>query len=409
MKIWLKYLIGIAIGLLSAIIIPADSAQSLSVLDFIVDLVLRFGRYTLLPVLFFSVATSFFKLREEKLLVRTSLWTGAAILASTLILLLLGFISGLIIKLPRLPVMIEKAAEVTTLEIKPLLSKIFPYSGFEALINGAYLLPAFIFAGFAGAGATSDKTASKAAVTLFDSLSKVCYIVMSFFIEILAIGMVAIMSRWSINFITLAKAKTFLPLFALLFANMLLVAFVIYPLILRTLCHELHPYKVLYANLCSFLTAFFSGDTNLTLVLNMRHGKESLGIRRRINSFSFPLFAIFGRGGSALVSAVCFIYILRGYSTLGISVSDALWVFGMSFALSFILGELPVGGPFVAITTMCSLYGRGYEAGYLLLKDAAPIICCMAAGFDALSAMFGTYVVAVKTKMIEHKEIHRFI
>ena len=169
------------------------------------------------------------------------------------------------------------------------------------------------------------------------------------------------------------------------------------------------PYRVLYASICPFLVAFFSGDTNLALALNLRHGKESLGIKRRINAFSFPLFSIFGRGGAALIQAAGFVLILRSYSSLGIPVLDVLWIAGVSFLLSFALAEIPLGGPFAAITSMCLLYGRGFESGYLLLKNAVPVICAYAAGIDALTAMFGSYIIAVKTKMIHHQELRKFI
>ncbi len=84
MKLWLKYLIGIGVGLVLALILPPSSVQSQATLDFIVDLVIRVGRYTLVPVLFFSVAVSAFKLRDEKQLYRTTAWTLGVIVASSL-------------------------------------------------------------------------------------------------------------------------------------------------------------------------------------------------------------------------------------------------------------------------------------------------------------------------------------
>ena len=375
MKIWLKYLIGIVIGLITVFIIPLDSVQSQAVLDFIVEMVLRFGRYTLLPLLFFSVATAVFKLRDEKLIVKTGLWTFGVIIASSLLLVALGLLTALIVHLPRIPITIEKASEIPTIDVRDLLRRLFPYTGFEALIDGAYLLPCFVFAGLAGAGAASDKSISKPAVTLFDSLSKVCYIVMSLFTEFLAIGMIALMTRWAFIFKNIITAGVYTPLISI----------------------------------TSFLVSFISGDTNLTLLLNMRHGAESLGIRRRINAVSFPLFSIFGRGGAALVEAVCFVLILRSYIPLPISVTDILWIGGVALLLSFVQSGLPSGGAFIAITVMCVMYGRGFEAGYLLLKDAAPLLCCFAAGFDAFTAIFGSYIVGVKTRMVIHQEIHKFI
>lgn len=409
MRIWLKYLIGIAIGLISALVFSPSTAQGQAVLDFIVEIAVRFGRYALLPVLFFSVSISFFKLRDEKLLTKASLWTFSVIFSSSFALMLLGLVSALAIKLPRIPITTEKASEISSFAWQTLITKLFPFSGFESLMDGAYLLPCFIFSGLAGAGAASDKNASKAAVGLFDSLSKVFYIVLSFFIEIFAVGMIAVMCRWTLDFISAVSSGVYNGLIIMLTADLFIVAFIIYPLILRFLCHEMHPYRVLYASICPFLVAFFSGDTNLALVLNLRHGKESLGIKRRINAFSFPLFSIFGRGGAALIQAAGFVLILRSYSSLGIPVLDVLWIAGVSFLLSFALAEIPLGGPFAAITSMCLLYGRGFESGYLLLKNAVPVICAYAAGIDALTAMFGSYIIAVKTKMIHHQELRKFI
>lgn len=409
MKLWLKYLIGIGVGLILGIILPPSSIQSKAILDYIVDLVLRVGRYGLVPVLFFSVAISVFKLRDEKQLYKTSAWTIGVILASSLGLMLLGLISALIIKLPRIPITTEKINEVVPFSWSILFTKMFPYSGFEALIDGVCLLPCFVFAFLAGAGSASDVSSSKSAVSIFDSLSKVFYIVMSFFTEILAIGMIAVMFRWTIDFVGTVKTGVFNSLILMLFVLLILIGIVIYPLILRFFCHELHPYKVLYAGLCPFITAFFSGDTNLVLVLNLRHGKESLGLRRRVNAFAFPFFSIFGRGGAALVQTISFVLILRSYSSLGIPFGDVLWIGGISFILSFALAGIPLGGPFIAVTVMCNIYGRNFESGYLLLKNAAPIICAFAAGIDALTSIFGSYIVAVKTKTVHHQELRKYI
>lgn len=401
MKIWLKYLIGIGLGIISAFVIPIDSPNAQSVLNFISDLVVRFGRYIIIPLLFFSVTTSIYKLREENQLLKTGIWTFSTIIISSLLLTFLGILSALIIKLPRIPITVEKINEASQFNWQDLLTKLFPYSALETLLDGSYLLPCFIFAGLVGGAAASDKNASKASFTLFESLSKVFYTVLAFIIDILCVGMVAIMARWTINLRHIFELKVYNYLILVLFVDFVLITFVIYPIILRTVCHDHHPFKVIYASIAPLMVAFFSGDTNFTLGLNMHHGKENLGIRRRVNSVSFPLFAIFGRGGAALVQSICFVLIMRSYSYLGITVLDVLWIAGISFILSFALAEIPSGGPFFAITIMCSLYGRGFETGYLLLRNVAPIICAFAAAIDCITAIVGSYIVAVKNKMLE--------
>lgn len=409
MKIWLKYLIGIVLGVAAAFIIPFGSAQSQAVLEYIFEIVCRFGRFALLPLLFFSVASSFFSLRNERLLLKTSAWTISIIVISSVLLTGIGLLAAILIRLPRIPITVEQVEELPSIDVKILIKSLFPYSGFNTLLDGVYLLPCFIFAGLAGAGAASDKVATKPAVTLFDSLSNVCYIVMSFLIEVLSVGMIAISCKWTLEFIAVAKTGVFLPLVLMLLGILVVVAGVIYPLIIRILCHDHHPYRVLFACTAPFMTAFFSGDENLALSVNLRHGSESLGIRRRVNAFTYPLFSIFARGGAALVETICFIIILRSYSSLGISVPDAFWIAGSALLLSFCQCGLPSNGAFIAITLMCLQYGRGFEAGYLLLKTAAPIVCSFAAGFNSITAMFGSYIVGVKTGMISHKNLEKFI
>ena len=411
MKLWMKYVIGVIIGIVAALILPVNSVQGQAVLDFISDIVIRFGRYMLIPVLFFSVATAFYKLREEKKTLKVMGWTFGTIAVTSIFLAVVGLVSALIALLPRLPISIEKVKETATLDFKSLLTQLFPYSGFEVLKEGAYILPVFIIAALLGGAFSSERMYGKPGVNFFDSMSHVCYRVMSFLTEIFSVGMIAVVCKWTIEFVMLQKLKIFMPLIILLSVDLALVAFLFYPIVTSIICKEKRVWKILYASICPFLVAFFSGDTNLTLGLNMRHGKESLGIRRRVNASVYPLFSIFGRGGAALVTTVCFIQILRSYILLDTSLTPlmCLWIVGFALLLSFALPNHPVGGPFIAITVMCAAYGPSFETGYLLIKDAAPIICAFAAGFDMLTAMFGTFVVAYKTECISPVEVKKFI
>ena len=55
----------------------------------------------------------------------------------------------------------------------------------------------------------------------------------------------------------------------------------------------------------------------------------------------------------------------------------------------------------MTLTVLCSMFGRGMETGYLLLRPAAAIIGSFAALIDAATAMFGCYIVANNTRTIE--------
>ena len=409
MKLWIKYLIGALFGAAFAFILPLGNEQVAAAVSFVTEIVVRFGRYMVVPVVFFTAVIAFNRLRDTKMLFKTGIWTGGVIVASSLLLTVTGLLSILIVKLPRIPITVETVSESASLGVGDLIKSFLPYSAFETLNNGSFILAAFFFAMLVGTASTADPVLFKPVTQLADSLSKLMYNISVIFTEFLSVGMVAVLCSWTIQFRGVLTSGVFAPLILMLLVDFIFIAGVVYPLIIRYLCHDPHPYRILYASVCSVVTAFFSGDTNLVLQLNMRHGKESLGVRRRINGVVHPLFSIFARGGSALVTAISFIVIWRSYSSLSIPFTDILWITAVSFGISFLLGGFPAGGAFVSISVLCMLYSRGFENGFLLLKPAAPIICSFAAAFDALTAIFGSYIIAVKTKLVEHHGIKHYI
>lgn len=409
MKLWIKYLIGALFGAAFAFILPLGNEQVAAAVSFVTEIVVRFGRYMVVPVVFFTAVIAFNRLRDTKMLFKTGIWTGGVIVASSLLLTVTGLLSILIVKLPRIPITVETVSESASLGVGDLIKSLLPYSAFETLNNGSFILAAFFFAMLVGTASTADPVLFKPVTQLADSLSKLMYNISVIFTEFLSVGMVAVLCSWTIQFRGVLTSGVFAPLILMLLVDFIFIAGVVYPLIIRYLCHDPHPYRILYASVCSVVTAFFSGDTNLVLQLNMRHGKESLGVRRRINGVVHPLFSIFARGGSALVTAISFIVIWRSYSSLSIPFTDILWITAVSFGISFLLGGFPAGGAFVSISVLCILYSRGFENGFLLLKPAAPIICSFAAAFDALTAIFGSYIIAVKTKLVEHHGIKHYI
>ena len=221
--------------------------------------------------------------------------------------------------------------------------------------------------------------------------------------------MVAIVCKWTITYFDTLASGIFTPLIIMLLIDFVILVGVIYPIIIRYVCHEKNPYRVLFASIAPFMLSFVSGDSNLSLALNIRHGKESLGIKRRIGGYTYPLFSIFARGGSALVSVIGFFLIWRSYSSLPIRMGDILLISSIAFGCSFLLGAFPTGGAYILLTILCAKYGRGFETSFLLLKPATAILCSFAALFDTATAMFGSYIVAMRTEMVERHSVLNFI
>ena len=410
----MKYLIGIVLGLLSALILPAAGQETLYS---ILGILIRLGGYILIPFVFFSAIMSIYRLHDAKLVGKTVLWTVILIVGSSLLLTVIGFIASVVVKLPNLPIINITDPNPESFEkLGDLVDTMIPFSRLASVHSYKDVIPAlvslndflifgFIFAMIIGAGCCIEHSNLKPVLSLVDSLSELFYNIAIVFTELLSIGMIAIMCRWFINIKAIFATGLFTPLIITLSVIFILVAGVIYPLIVRLVCHSGKPYKVLSACAAPFFTAFLTGDTYLTLPVNMRLGKEKLGIRQRTNGFSYPLFSIFARGGSALAIIISFAVVSRSYSgNTGLDFFDMLWASGAAFITSFLLGGIPAEGRYVAtfaaLKILWIMLGHGNN-GYLLLIEAAPIIACFAALFDAATAMFGTYIVANKTKTIE--------
>jgi Na+/H+-dicarboxylate symporter len=189
----------------------------------------------------------------------------------------------------------------------------------------------------------------------------------------------------------------------ILLINTGIILFGIYPALLYLFGKRENPYKWLYAVIGPAITAFLSRDVYFTLASLTKHGKESLGIPRRIGSATFPFFAMFGRAGTAMVTAVSFVVILTSYSSLGITFAQFLWVLIFSFLFSFTLAIVPGMGVFVALSSMCALYGRGIEEGYLILGAVMPILISFGVLLDVITSAFASLLIA------KHEDVHEQI
>jgi len=409
MKIWLKYLIGVVLGVTFALVAGTENALFIEAADFLSKAAVQFGRYALYPAVFFGFTLSIFELRENRSLLKVALITGLIICAAALLLSFIGLLSVLLHTPARIPIFVEGISDIQVLGVRESLLQLFPSSAFEAVINGTYILPLCIFGGFAGAGCAVDRNIAKPAITLIDSLARISYAVLVFFVDMLMLGMVAVSAYWVIKFHEMLLTAVFADFAILLIADLLIIALVIYPLLLKIFCRDINPYRVLYASLAPMLAAFFSQDTHVALAVLLRHSNESLGVRRRISSVVLPIFSIFGRAGSSLVITVSFIVILKSYSSLSLNIQDMFWLVGIASLFSCLLGRFPAGGTYIALASVCALYGRGFESGYLILRPAAFFIGAVAAALNALTAITGTYITAYRFNMTGRKDLRFFI
>lgn len=401
MKIWIKLLAGTIIGILLGFFLPLRGAEQQETLSYLSTLVIHIGRYTIFGLIFFSLVTGTYELKQDKKLIKVYVRIIVYMLISTFALVLIGIVSVVFIPIERIPIIIEEHAVRTSPGIQEMILRVFPKNMFRAFITeGNFLFPLYFLAFFIGLNFSFDRLITRPAISFFDSMSRIFYHINSFIVEILAVGMVIISIQFIKEIRGTEELELFRQLFIILIINTIIIVLGIFPALLYAFGKRENPYKWLYAMIAPAITAFLSRDSYFTLSTLTKHGKDSMGVPRKIGSANYPLFAMFGRAGTAMVTAVSFIVILTSYSSLGISLQLFLWVMIFSFLFSFTLSTVPGAGVFVALSGMCAIYGRGLEEGYLILGAAMPLLISFGVMLDVITSSFVGLLVA------QHEEVH---
>jgi Na+/H+-dicarboxylate symporter len=410
MKVWIKLLLGAALGVLLGFLLPEGNQAITGALSWLETFAIRLGRYALAPILVFSVTIAIYELRQEGRFWRTLLLIGAVLAALAAFTIACAVASTLLFSPSRIPILIGEQLETISLDIPGGILELFPPNMLQTLSgDGVYLMPLCVFSFFVAIGLSYDKNLAKPVVTLLDSLSRIFYHIASFLSELLGLVIIVLAAQWAVRFHAFLPAGAFLSIMRLLTIFSLIFCFVVLPLLLFLIKPKLNPFLQLYGSLGTAITAFFSGDINFTLPVLLQNAKENLGVRRRVNAVTLSLFAVFGRAGSAAVAAVSFIVIIKSYSSLGVTSAAVISLALRAFVISLLLSRHPGDGAYTALAVLCANYGDGFEAGYLILKPMAFYLIAIGTFLDAMIAIFATSMIAGLTGGQEERQSKNFI
>ena len=409
MKIWMKYLMAAIIGAALAIVVPVDDQTLRSIFGFLFELSIRIGTYALLPLILFSVPIAVFELNEDGEFWRHLCKIFLSLLAAVAAMAVVGVVVAAVVKPGRIPLVADAAPSTKAMGFRELILSVFPSSPFSALTSGQYILPTFFLAVLLGLACSHDKAATKPVLVLFDSLSRIFYQINSFLAEFLGVLVIAVTSHNVLELRVAPSAGVYRPLLVTVGIEAAVVALVVLPAALYLFGAKKNPYRTLYALLAPSLAAFVSGDIYFPMGSLMKHSKESLGARRRSNALTIPLVAIFGRAGTTLVASTTFIVVLSSYSSIGVSFGSLLWILVAAPVTTLLLGASPAKGATTALMTLCALYGKGFENGYLIAAPVALPLVAIGACLDTLWAGSASILIARIEGQATEKESRFYI
>lgn len=407
MKVWLKLLIGAAIGALLAYFLPETPAL-VSAVTFLKGLALGMGRYTAVPLLAFSLTIGIYELRQNKKFLPLMLRTFLIMAVVSAFVIALGLCVPLVFPPGRIPVLVEQQTEKAAFFSLQNIADIFPSNMLSIFSNGGlYLLPLCAAAFFIAAGLRYGRGHSKPVIALLDSLSRVFLHITAFFSEVLGLIIIALSAFWAIQLRD--TAPVFLPVIRLLLIFSLVLTGIVLPALLLLVKRRHNPWKTLYGSLGPAIAAFFSGDYNFSVSTLLLHTKENIGVHRNAAPVTTALFSSFGRSGSAATACAAFIVITQSYSSLGLPVSDIVSIGLGAFVVSFMLAANSADAAFIALAVLCMRYGHGFETGYLILKPIAFYLIAIGTFLDAVIAALGSFAAASLSGLQEDKKISHFI
>jgi aerobic C4-dicarboxylate transport protein len=404
MKVWLKLLLGAAVGVALGLLLPLPTRADGSLLVQINEFILSLGRYALFPLVFFSTAVALSDLHRDKKLWGTLARSLVYMALATIILVLVGALFILVFSPERIPITSRRETELIFRSWNDTLANLVPKNLFQILTGGAdFLLPLYLLSFVLGLHFPFDRGHAEPTIKLFDSLSRIFYNLNSFIIEILGFGMIVLSAAWLTQIRLIQDIQLYLQVFAVLSLATAFVLFVVLPTLLWFFGGRENPYKWIFGMMGAGLAAFFSGDSFFALGMASRLSRENLGVPRKVGAVTLPLFSMFGRAGTALTSTIAFFIILKSYSSLEITLEQILWTITFAFVLSFALPSVPGLGAYINLSLLCSFYGRGFENGYLTLQPVLPILV-------SFSALLDVYVGSLASLLItRHEKLQKVI
>lgn len=382
MKLWFKFAAGLVFGSALFLVVPSSYLADKGVIATLSEISLRLGYYVAISMLCVSLPLGIMKVSESgnlwKMLRSILRFDILALFAASAI----GIASALVALPVRIPLMADISAPVAAGPLDAVLD-IFPKALGPAIIGASdFVIPALALAFSLGLAMAHDPIAARPLANLLDSVSRVLYTLNTFITELIGLFLIPIGAR-ALHTISAALSDGAFTTFALLLGVVTAITcLILIPAIAFLLGGKRNPYPLLFANLPGMLASAASGNLKFSTGTVIRQVSENLGVKRRYNSISMPGLLLFGRAGTALVTSLSLVVILSSYSPVVISGLNLLLILFLVPLSTILTGSSIQSGPLVAITFACSLFGKGFENGFLVMAPFAFVLAAAAAFLD---------------------------
>lgn len=395
MKLWMRLLLGSVIGILLGAYLPEQGGDTVALFSYWSRVGLHLGRYVILPMVLFQVGVAVYELRGERKLIRVYLKSMVVLVVGTVVMVLIGTLAVLVFSPGRIPPILQETPVVQLPTGSELPFILFPENFFSIFVGaGAQLLPIYLFAFLIGCLFGGDGYGGDGLAGFFESAANLFMRLNALVCEVIGLAFIAFGALFLLRFRAINDIDIFAPYLLVVVVTALFLVLGVLPLAAYFLGGRENPYRWLYGMLAPILSGVFSADSFFALGMLERVGGPNLGAPRMVRGAVLPLYAMFGRAGTAMVSASAFIVILQSYTALEIGFGRVVWVMAGAMTSVLLLAAFPASGVSISLAMLSASYQSGNEEIYLIMQPILPVLLAVAVMLDVSFAGFAAHVIS---------------
>lgn len=385
MKLWLKILIALVLGVIAGIILGPHAEY----LKPIGTLFLNMINMIVVPLILASITVGVTSIHDPQKLGRVGFKTLLLYIATTIAAILIGFGFAELFK-PGSGLGLESGVSAgivdqKTLSLTEILLSIVPKNPVLAMVEGNFL-QIIVFSVFLGIAINLAGEKGRPLLGFFNSLADVMYRLTSVVMEFSPIGIFAIMA-WVAGSFGIA---VLIPLFKFLVAYYLACAvhiLVVFCGMLKGMA-RLSPWPFFRGMSDAIMVAFTTCSSAATLPVSLHCAQKNLGVSKNMARFILPLGSTINMNGAALYQGMSALFIAQAYDihltwnnlltvliTATLSAIGAAGIPGTGFImLSVVVSS--VGLPLEGLALLAGI-DRIREMGSTVLNVLGDVVCAV--------------------------------
>jgi len=308
MKLWVKILLGLLLGVISGVLFPSFS-ENIKPLG---DIFIRSIKMLIVPLIFSSLVVGVTGMKDPKKLGRIGIKTFSMYLLTTAVAITIGLSVGTILK-PGVGVDLGSATVTKAKDVQPFsetLVNLVPANPIQSMANGE-VLPIIVFAILFGISLNLVGKKADPLVNVIDAIAEAMYKLTAIVMELAPYGVFALMAFISQKY----GLAVLLPLLKVLFGVYL--GCIIHALFTLSgsvyFFAKLNPLTFLKGIIDALAIAYSTASSSGTLPVTIRCARKNLGVSDNLSSFVLPLGATINMDGTAMYQGVAALFISQAY------------------------------------------------------------------------------------------------